>query len=75
MILDKGLIFFMNVQLNVYICALRKNSVPFLPEGTIKHKCTIANSQRTLTKTNKNGVIAKVRILVEQVILDGFKDI
>ena len=30
---------------------------------------TIANSQRTPTKINKNGVIAKVRILVEQVIL------
>ena len=28
----------------------------------------IANSQMTPTKINKNGVIAKVRILVEQVI-------
>ena len=31
----------------------------------------IANSQRTPTKINKNGAIAKVRILVEQVILEG----
>ena len=29
---------------------------------------TIANSQRTPTKINKNDAIAKVRILVEQVI-------
>ena len=30
---------------------------------------TIANSQRTPTKINKNVAIAKVRVLVEQVIL------
>ena len=30
---------------------------------------TIANSQRMPTKINKNGSIAKVNILVEQVIL------
>ena len=30
---------------------------------------TIANSQRTPIEINKNGAIAKVRILVEQVIL------
>ena len=30
---------------------------------------TMANTQRTSTKINKNGAIAKVRILVEQVIL------
>ena len=30
---------------------------------------TIANSQRTPTKINKNGAIVKVRVLVEQVIL------
>ena len=30
---------------------------------------TIANSQMTPTKINKNGAIAKVRVLVEQVIL------
>ena len=29
----------------------------------------IGNSQRTPTKINKNGAVAKVRILVEQVIL------
>ena len=30
---------------------------------------TIASLQRALTKINKNGAIAEVRILVEQVIL------
>ena len=30
---------------------------------------TIANLQKTPTKINKNGVIAKVRSLVQQVIL------
>ena len=30
---------------------------------------TIANSQRIPTKINKNGAIAKVRILLKQVIL------
>ena len=30
-----------------------------------------ANSRRTSTKINKNGAIANVRILVEQVILKG----
>ena len=32
---------------------------------------TIANSQRPPTKINKKGTISKVRILVEQVILEG----
>ena len=32
---------------------------------------TKANSQRTSTKTNKNGAFAKVRILVEQMLLEG----
>ena len=31
--------------------------------------CTIANSQRAVTKINKNGAIAKVKILVEKVKL------
>ena len=54
----------MNVQLNVYIFTLRKMSVNkmYIPG-------TIANSQRTPTKINKNGGIAKVRVLVEQDIL------
>ena len=30
---------------------------------------TIGNSQKMSTKINKNGAVAKVRILVEQVIL------
>ena len=33
------------------------------------HMSPIANSQKTPTKINKNGGIAKVRILVDQVIL------
>ena len=32
---------------------------------------TIANSEMTTTKINKNGAIAKVKILVEQKILWG----
>ena len=32
---------------------------------------TIANLQRTTTKINEHGAIAKVRILVEQVIQEG----
>ena len=32
---------------------------------------TIANVQRTPTKINKNGAFAKVKILVEQMILSG----
>ena len=55
----------MNVLLNMYICALRKNSVPLsLFEGTIKMYThgTILNSNRTSTKINKNGAIAEVRI-------------
>ena len=34
---------------------------------------TTANSQKMPTKINKNGAIAKVRILVEQVILEIMK--
>ena len=35
----------------------------------------IANSKMMPTKINKNGAIAKARILVEQAILEAFKDI
>ena len=59
----------MNVLLNEYICTLKKNSLPLLPEGGIKFPGNIANLQRAPTKINKNGAIAKVRILVGQVIL------
>ena len=65
----------MNVLQNVYICVFRKNGAPLLPGGgsKINTSGTIANSQtdrltdrqRTLTKTNKNGAVVKVRILVE----------
>ena len=36
---------------------------------------TIANLQKTPIKINKNGAVAKVRILVEQGIKETFKDI
>ena len=38
-------------------------------DGKICTPGTIANSQRMPTKVNKNGATAKVRTLVEQVIL------
>ena len=52
----------MDVLLNVYVCALRKKSAPLLPEGTSGTK---ANLQRTPTEINKNGAIAKIRILLK----------
>ena len=72
--LDKRIIVLMNLMLNVYIRALGKRSAPLLPEGIVK--CThLAPSQnyrgRQLCKINSTFVIAKVRILVEQVILQG----
>ena len=50
----------MNVLLNVYICALRKNTVPLLCERT--RKIPHVAPQRMPTKIN-NGAIVKVRIL------------
>ena len=38
--------------------------VPHLPENKMYTPDTIANSQRMPTKINKNGAIAKVKILV-----------
>ena len=71
--LDKRIIVLMNLMLNVYIRALGKRSAPLLPEWIVK--CThLAPSQnyrgRQLCKINST-VIAKVRILVEQVMLQG----
>ena len=51
----------MNVLLNVYICALRKNTVPLLCEWT--RKIPHVAPQRMPTKINNNGAIVKVRIL------------
>ena len=63
--------FFMNKLLNVYIFALRKKNAPLLPEGTVNvhiwHHSKFKD--RTPTKINKNGAVAKVRILVELEIL------
>ena len=65
----------MIVLLNVYICALRNESEPLLQRGHSKMytPSTIANSEtdRVSTKINKNGVVAKVRILVELGMLYG----
>ena len=65
----------MIVLLNMYIRALRKKSAPLLQRGHSKMytPSTIANSEtdRMPTKINKNGAVAKVRILVELGILYG----
>ena len=52
----------MDVLLNVYVCTLMKKSALLLPEGT---SGTIANLHRTPTEINKNGAIAKIRILLK----------
>ena len=52
----------MNVLPDVYICSLRKNSVPLLPKGTVKCTHLAANLQRMLTEINKSDTIAKIRI-------------
>ena len=55
----------MNALLNAYICALRKNSVPLIHEENKLYTFgTIANSQNTTTKINRNGANSKVRILI-----------
>ena len=47
----------------------RKVNLFFLRDNKMYTSGTIANSQMMPTKINKNGAIAKVRILVEQAIL------
>ena len=60
----------MNVLLNVYICASKKKSAVILPEGTVKYThLAPLQIHRGRQLINKNGAIAKVNILVEQVIL------
>ena len=59
----------MNVVPNLYICPIGKKSAPSLGVSQIYMSGTIANSQRTPTKISKNGTAAKVRILVEKMIL------
>ena len=67
----------MNVLLNVYIhLHPQEEQRTSSSEGTTKFAhLALANSQKTPTKINKNGAIAKVRIL-EKVILyyKAFKD-
>ena len=58
----------MNVLLNVYICAPGGRVHLYTPGTT-------PNSQRTPTNINKNVVVTKVRILVEQGYYKAFKDI
>ena len=60
----------MNVLPDVYICPIRKKKCTFfLPKEKVKRTHHITNSQKLPTKINKNGAIAKVRILVEPVIM------
>ena len=67
---DKGLNLCDERAAKCVICALSKKSAHVLPNGSKRYTHgTIANSQRTPTKINKNGAMAKVRILMEQVIL------
>ena len=61
----------MIVLLNVYICSLRKKSVPLLPGGKVKY-ALLAPWQihrQTPTEIDKNGAVAKVKILLELGIL------
>ena len=62
----------MIVLLNVYICALRKKSVPLLPGGTAKYALLAPwqiQRHRAPTERDKNGAVVKVRILLELGIL------
>ena len=64
-------IFWMNVLLNVCICALRKNSVytfSYWGDNEIFTDRTIANFQMMPTKIKKKFAIVKVGILVEEVL-------
>ena len=68
----------MNMLLNVYIHLHPQEEYhTSSSEGTTKFThLALANSQKIPTKIDKNGAIAKVRILVEKVILyyKAFKD-
>ena len=66
----------MNVLLNVYICALwkkRASLLSFFLRGQSNvhswHHSKVTDRQRTPTKIDKNGAVAKGRILVELGIL------
>ena len=64
----------MNVLVNVYICALRKNNESLFPEGQLNvhtwyHSKYTDNAKNKKQKTKKNGAIAKVRTFVEQVMI------
>ena len=50
----------MTVLLNEYIFALRKKSIPFHPEGTVK--CTQLAPKQIHREANKNGALDKVKI-------------
>ena len=61
----------MNVLLDVCLYYLKRKSGPLLSEGTVKRTYMTPyqiHRRRQLTK-NKNSAIAKVGVLVEQVIL------
>ena len=63
----------MNVLLNVYIFALSKKSAPLLPDMTVRSTLhsKYTDRQRMPTKINKNGGVAKLRILVKVWTLQG----
>ena len=55
---------------SVHLCSQEdKSTSSSLGDSKMYTSSTIMNSQRTQTKINKIGAIAKERILVEQVIL------
>ena len=68
---DKGLNLFDECAAEcVHLCPQEEKCTSSSREGNKMYiPGTIANSQRMSTKINKNGAIAKVRILMELVIL------
>ena len=72
---DKGLNVFNECAAEcVHLCPQEEECSSSSRGGSKMHLSgTIANSQRM--PTDKNGAIAKVSILVEQVILKAFKDV
>ena len=68
---DKGLNLFDECTAEfVYLCP-KKSASSSWGDTKMYTPGTIANSQRMQTKINKNCAIAKVRLLVEQKILEG----
>ena len=65
-------IFLLNVLPNVYTCPLKKRGISSsCGDSKMYTYDSVANSQRIPTEINKTG--AKVKILVEQMILKTFR--